>query len=331
VDFRFIEPESCGAAMMYFTGSKAHNITLRKRARKDGLKLSEYGLFRGEKRVAGATEKEVFKALGLPWIPPELREDRGEIAAAEEGMLPTLVTREDLRGELHAHTTATDGANSVEEMVEAARARGYQYLAITDHSKAVAVAHGLNDDALRRHAERIRKLGAGLRKFWLLAGVEVDILKDGRLDLGEKVLADLDWVVASVHSAFEMPEARMTARLIAAVKSGVVHCLGHPFGRLIGYRDSLHFDADKIFEACKEAGVFLEINAQPDRLDLPDVYCKRACERGLAMVIATDAHRTAEFDFMDYGVGAARRGWLEKGDILNTCTAAALRKRLARG
>ena len=331
VDFRFIEPESFGAAMMYFTGSKAHNITLRKRAQKDGLKLSEYGLFRGEKRVAGATEEEVFKALGLPWIPPELREDRGEIAAAEQGKLPTLVTREDLRGELHAHTTATDGANSVEEMVEAARARGYEYLAITDHSKAVAVAHGLNDDALRRHAERIRKLGAGLRKFWLLAGVEVDILKDGRLDLGEKVLADLDWVVASVHSAFEMPEAKMTARLIAAVKSGVVHCLGHPFGRLIGYRDSLHFDADKVFEACKEAGVFLEINAQPDRLDLPDVYCKRARERGLAMVIATDAHRTAEFDFMEYGVGAARRGWLEKGDILNTCTAAALRKRLARG
>ena len=330
VDFRFIEPESFGAAMMYFTGSKAHNITLRKRAQKDGLKLSEYGLFRGEKRVAGATEAEVFKALGLPWIPPELREDRGEIAAAEQGKLPTLVTREDLRGELHAHTTATDGANSVEEMVEAARARGYEYLAITDHSKAVAVAHGLNDDALRRHAERIRKLGAGLRKFWLLAGVEVDILKDGRLDLGEKVLADLDWVVASVHSAFEMPEAKMTARLIAAVKSGVVHCLGHPFGRLIGYRDSLHFDADKVFEACKEAGVFLEINAQPDRLDLPDVYCKRARERGLAMVIATDAHRTAEFDFMEYGVGAARRGWLEKGDILNTCTAAALRKRLGR-
>ena len=330
VDFRFIEPESFGAAMMYFTGSKAHNITLRKRAQKDGLKLSEYGLFRGEKRVAGATEEEVFKALGLPWIAPELREDRGEIAAAEQGKLPTLVTREDLRGELHAHTTATDGANSVEEMVEAARARGYEYLAITDHSKAVAVAHGLNDDALRRHAERIRKLGAGLRKFWLLAGVEVDILKDGRLDLGEKVLADLDWVVASVHSAFEMPEAKMTARLIAAVKSGVVHCLGHPFGRLIGYRDSLHFDADKVFEACKEAGVFLEINAQPDRLDLPDVYCKRARERGLAMVIATDAHRTAEFDFMEYGVGAARRGWLEKGDILNTCTAAALRKRLGR-
>lgn len=331
VDFRFIEPESFGAAMMYFTGSKAHNITLRKRAQKDGLKLSEYGLFRDEKRMAGASEEEVFKALGLPWIPPELREDRGEIDAAEQGTLPTLVTREDLCGELHAHTTATDGANSIEEMVDAARARGYEYLAITDHSKAVTVAHGLNDDAMRRHAERIRKAGAGLKKFWLLAGVEVDILKDGRLDLSEKVLADLDWVVASVHSAFEMPEDKTTARLVAAVKSGVVHCLGHPFGRLIGQRESIHFDAEKVFAACKEAGVFLEINAHPDRLDLPDVYCKRAREMGLTMVIATDSHRTAEFDLIEYGVGVARRGWLEKGDVLNTCTAAALRKRLARG
>jgi DNA polymerase (family 10) len=330
VDFRFIEPESFGAAMMYFTGSKAHNITLRKRAQKDGLKLSEYGLFRGEKRMAGASEEEVFQALGLPWIPPELREDRGEIDAAGQGKLPTLVTREDLCGELHAHTTATDGANSIEEMVDAARARGYEYLAITDHSKAVTVAHGLNDDAMRRHAERIRKAGAGLRKFWLLAGVEVDILKDGRLDLSEKVLADLDWVVASVHSAFEMPEDKTTARLIAAVKSGVVHCIGHPFGRLIGQREAIHFDAEKVFAACKEAGVFLEINAQPDRLDLPDVYCKRAREMGLTMVIATDSHRTAEFDLIEYGVGVARRGWLEKGDILNTCTAAALRKRLGR-
>jgi len=330
VDFRFIEPESFGAAMMYFTGSKAHNITLRKRAQKDGLKLSEYGLFRGEARIAGAAEEEVFKAMGLPWIPPELREDRGEIDAAAQGALPTLVTRKDLRGELHAHTTATDGAGSIAEMAQAARALGYAYLAITDHSKAVTVAHGLNDDALRRHAERIRKVGAGLRKFTLLAGVEVDILKDGRLDLGEKVLADLDWVVASVHSLFEMPEDKMTARLVAAVKSGVVHCLGHPFGRLIGRRESIHFDADKVFEACKEAGVCLEINAQPDRLDLPDVYCKRARDMGLTMVIATDAHRTAEFDLMEYGVGVARRGWLEKADILNTLTAAALRKRLGR-
>ena len=330
VDFRFIEPKSFGAAMMYFTGSKAHNINLRKRAQKEGLKLNEYGLFRGDKQTAGASEEEVFGALGLPWIAPELREDRGEIEAAEAGRLPKLIDLNDLRGELHAHTTATDGANSIDEMADAAKAMGYEYLAITDHSKAVTVAHGLNDDALLRHAEGIRKAGERLKKFSLLAGVEVDILKDGRLDIGEKVLAELDWVVASVHSAFEMPEDKMTARLIAAVKSGVVHCLGHPFGRLIGRRDSIRFDADRVFEACKEAGVSLEINAQPDRLDLPDVYCKRAREMGLTMVIATDAHRTSEFGLIGYGVGVARRGWLEKGDVLNTCTAEALRKRIKR-
>jgi len=194
----------------------------------------------------------------------------------------------------------------------------------------VTVAHGLNDDALRRHAQHIRKVGERLKKFWLLAGVEVDILKDGRLDISDSVLAELDWVVASVHSAFGMPEDKMTARLIAAVTSGVVHCLGHPFGRLIGQRDSLHFDADRVFEACKKAGVCLEINAQPDRLDLPDVYCKGAREMGLTMVIATDAHRASEFEWIGYGVGVARRGWLEKGDVLNTCAAAALRKRIKR-
>ena len=330
VDFRFIEPESFGAAMMYFTGSKAHNINLRKRAQKEDLKLNEYGLFRGDRQIAGASEEEVFKALGLPWIPPELREDRGEIEAAEAGKLPRLIALSDLRGELHVHTTATDGANSIQEMAEAARALGYEYLAVTDHSKAVTVAHGLNDDALRRHAQHIRKVGERLGTFWLLAGVEVDILKDGRLDISDSVLAELDWVVASVHSAFGMPEDKMTARLIAAVTSGVVHCLGHPFGRLIGQRDSLHFDADRVFEACKKAGVCLEINAQPDRLDLPDVYCKRAREMGLTMVIATDAHRASEFEWIGYGVGVARRGWLEKGDVLNTCAAAALRKRIKR-
>jgi DNA polymerase (family 10) len=331
VDFRFIEPASFGAAMMYFTGSKAHNISLRRRAQKDGLKLSEYGLFRGDKQVAGASEEEVFKALGLPWIPPELREDRGEIEAAEKGRLPELVTRDDLCGDLHVHTTATDGDGSIEEMAEAARALGYQYLAITDHSKAVTVAHGLDDDALRRHADRIRKAGERLGKFWLMAGVEVDILKDGRLDIGDKVLADLDWVVASIHSFFEMPEEKMTARVIAAVESGVVHCIGHPFGRMIGQRDAVRLDADRVFEACMKAGVALEINAHPARLDLPDVYCKRAREVGAAMVIATDAHRTTELELIRFGVTVARRGWLAETDILNTLGASALRRRLKRG
>jgi DNA polymerase (family X) len=331
VDFRFVEPEAAGAALMYFTGSKAHNITLRKRAQKMDLKLNEYGLFRGEKLVAGATEEEVYKALKLKaWIPPELREDRGEIDAAEAGKLPTLIQRQDLRGDMHAHTTATDGANSIEEMVAAARKLGYQYLAITDHSKAVTVAHGLGDDAMRLHADRVWDYAAKLEKFSLLAGVEVDILKDGRLDLSEKVLENLDWVVASVHSYFEMPEDKMTERLLAAVKSGVVHALGHPFGRLIGQRDPIRFDAEKVFEACLEAGVALEINAYPDRLDLPDIYCKRAKEIGCTMVISTDSHRTVDFDLIEFGVGVARRGWLEKGDVLNTLPLASLKKRLAR-
>jgi DNA polymerase (family 10) len=328
VDFRFVEARQFGAAWMYFTGSKAHNITLRKRAQKDDLKLNEYGLFRGEKQVAGRSEEEVFKALGLEWIPPELREDRGEIDAAAEGKLPRLIERADLRGDLHAHTVATDGAGTIEEMAAAARAHGYEYLAITDHSKAVTVARGLDDAAARKHADRIREYGEKLKGFWLLAGIEVDILKDGRLDLDEKVLAELDWVCASVHSYFEMSEAEMTERIVRAVRSGVVHCIGHPFGRLIGKRDAVRFDPEKVFAACKEMGVCLEINSYPDRLDLPDVHCKRAREMGLEMVISTDSHKIGDLDLIEFGVGVARRGWLEKGDVLNTLTAAALKKRL---
>jgi DNA polymerase (family 10) len=320
VDFRFVEADDFGAALMYFTGSKAHNITLRKRAQKGDLKLNEYGLFRGEKRIAGRTEEEVFRALGLAWIPPEMRE--------EHGKLPKLIERGDLKGDLHAHTVATDGNNTIEEMVAAARSHGYEYLAITDHSKAVTVAHGLNDAAIRRHADRIRAAAESFRGFWLLAGVEVDILKDGRLDLDEKVLGELDWVCASVHSYFEMPEAEMTERIVRAVRSGVVHCIGHPFGRLIGKRDSLHFDPDRVFAACKEMGVCLEINSYPDRLDLPDVHCKHAKEMGLTMTISTDSHKTGDLELIEFGVGVARRGWLEKGDVLNTLGAAALKKRL---
>ena len=328
VDFRFVEEDDFGAALMYFTGSKAHNIALRKRARKDDLKLNEYGLFRGEKRVAGRTEEEVFKSLGLQWIPPEMREDRGEVDAAAEGKLPKLIERADLKGDLHAHTVATDGAGTIEEMVAAARAHGYEYLAITDHSKAVTVAHGLNDAAIRKHADRLHAAAEKLKGFWLLAGVEVDILKDGRLDLEEKVLAELDWVCASVHSSFEMPAEQMTERIIRAVRSGVVHCIGHPFGRLIGKRDAIHFDPEKVFAACKEMGVCLEINSYPDRLDLPDVHCKHAKEMGLTMTISTDSHKTGDLELIEFGVGVARRGWLEKGDVLNTLGAAALKKRL---
>ena len=331
VDFRFVEADAFGAAQMYFTGSKAHNIVLRKRAQKKGLKLSEYGLFRGKRRIAGRTEEEVFRALGLDWISPELREDRGEVGAAAAHALPRLLEPRDVKGDLHAHTDATDGADTVEAMAQAARARGYQYLAITDHSRAVTVAHGLDEARLRRHADHIREVDAATKGFRVLAGIEVDILKDGRLDLPEKVLAGLDWVVASVHSAFALEEAAMTDRILAAVRSGVVHCLGHPFGRLIGRRDPIRFDADRVFEACREAKVCLEVSAHPDRLDLPDVYCKRARDLGATMVISTDAHRRADLDLMVYGVGVARRGWLGKADVLNTLGTAAFLKRIRRG
>ena len=328
VDFRFFDAAEFGAAMMYFTGSKAHNIAVRKRAQKRKWKLNEYGLFAGKRRIAGKSEEEVYKKLGLAWVPPELREDRGEVEAAEENRLPALIEEKDIRGDMHIHTDATDGRATVEEMVEAARRRGYRYLAITDHSQAVTVAHGLTAERLRRHADRVRELAGRLKHFRLLAGIEVDILKDGRLDLPEKVLEGLDWVVASVHSVFEMDEAKMTERLLAAVRSGVVDCIGHPFGRLIGSRDPIRFDADRVFEACREHGVCLEINSYPDRLDLPDIYCKRAKEAGVTMAISTDAHKPADLDLMPFGVSVARRGWLEKGDVLNTLSAAALRKRL---
>ena len=328
VDFRFIEPPAFGAAQMYFTGSKAHNIRLRKRAQGQGLKLNEYGLFKGKTRKAGETEEEVYAALDLPLIPPELREDRGEIDAADHGRLPDLLTRDDLRGDLHVHSTATDGANSPEELLHAARQRGYDYLAVTDHSKAVSVAGGLDEEALRRHAEAVREVDAGEKRFWLLAGVEVDIMKDGRLDLAHDALADLDWVVASVHSYFAQSEDEMTDRLLAAVESGVIDCIGHPLGRMLGQRDPVRFDADRVFEACKDAGVCLEINAHPERLDLPDVWCKRAKEAGCTMVVSTDAHKIADLDLIAHGVSVARRGWLEAGDVLNTQALTALRKRL---
>jgi len=328
VDFRFIEPPAFGAAQMYFTGSKAHNIRLRKRAQGQGLKLNEYGLFKGKTRKAGETEEEVHAALDLPLIPPELRADRGEIDAADHGRLPDLLTRDDLRGDLHVHSTATDGANSPEELLHAARQRGYDYLAVTDHSKAVSVAGGLDEEALRRHAEAVREVDAGEKRFWLLAGVEVDIMKDGRLDLAHDALADLDWVVASVHSYFAQSEDEMTDRLLAAVESGVIDCIGHPLGRMLGQRDPVRFDADRVFEACKDAGVCLEINAHPERLDLPDVWCKRAKEAGCTMVVSTDAHKIADLDLIAHGVSVARRGWLEAGDVLNTQALTALRKRL---
>ncbi len=326
VDFLFFNQEAFGSALLYFTGSKAHNIALRKRARKRHWKLSEHGLFSGRKRIAGASEKEVYGKLKMPLIPPELREDRGEVEAAEDDALPKLIEAGDLRGDLHCHTTATDGKESIKAMAEAAKAHGHDYLAITDHSRAVRVVNGLTADRLRRQADKVRKINDEMKGFDLLAGIEVDILKDGRLDLPEKVLADLDWVNASVHSYFNLTRKQMTERLVTAIRSGVVNCVAHPLGRRIGERESVNLDFDAVLEACADSGVCLEINANPARLDLPDNYCQRAKQAGVKIVISTDAHKSGDLAFLSYGVGVARRGWLEKKDILNTVTAKTLRK-----
>lgn len=321
VDFRFFEPDNFGAALMYFTGSKAHNIALRKRAKARGWKMNEYGLSKDGNVLAAREEAGIYHRLNLAWVPPELREDRGEIEASESGELPQLIEAGDVRGDLHCHTEETDGEESLKEMVAAARRRGRDYLAVTDHSQAVAVTQGMDEDRLASHAERIRNTNAALEDFCVFAGVEVDILENGELDIDESVLDSLDWVVASIHSHFDLSEADMTRRLVRAIESGVIHCLGHPLCRQIGHRDPISFDADAVFDACADHGVLLEINANPTRLDLPDTWCKHAREKGAKMVISTDAHKVTDFDFMKYGVDVARRGWLEAGDVANTLDA----------
>ena len=330
VDFRFFDPQSFGAALCYFTGSKAHNIVLRKRAQDKDWKLNEYGLWKDDTLLAGKSEEELYKKFSLNWIPPELREDRGEIEASEEDRLPELIELSDIRGDLHCHTKATDGAGSIKEMVEAARQKGHRYLAITDHSKMVSVANGLDEERLKKHADDIRQADNDTKDIRVFAGIEVDILKDGRLDLDEKALAELDWVVASVHFYQNLEEKKMTERIVAAVNSGLVHSLGHPLCRIIGSRDPIKVDMDKVFAACKENNVILEINSQPDRLDLPDTYCRQALDEGLLFHISTDAHSVAGLDLIELGVGVARRGWLSEKEVINTRTVKQLEKILAR-
>ena len=330
VDFRFVEPAAFGAAQLYFTGSKAHNIELRQRAQRQQLKLNEYGLYQGKRRVAGKTEESVYRKLGLPWIAPELREAEGEIEAAERGELPGLIELDDVRGDLHCHTIASDGKNTIEQMAAAARARGYAYLAITEHSKSLRIGNGLDERRLRRHAARIREVDAGLDRFWLLAGVEVDILAGGALDLDETLLGELDWVVASLHSALDLDERKMTDRVVAAIASGVVDCIGHPFARRLDRRGPVALDFERVLEACAEHAVALEVNGQPHRLDLPWPHCKAARAAGVRLALSTDAHRVAELDYMEYAVGEARRGWVEKKDVLNTMGLPDLRRFLAK-
>lgn len=329
VDLRAIAPASFGAAWMYFTGSKAHNIALRKLALEAGLKLNEYGLYRGGERIAGATEADVFQALGLAFIEPELREDAGEIDAARSGKLPTLVQRSDLRGDLHAHTRDSDGYDSLQAMAEAAQARGLQYLSITDHSRHLAVAHGLDANGLLRQMERIDALNAQLKGFVLLKGIEVDILENGALDLPDDVLGRLDLVVGAVHSHFGLTREQQTTRLLRAMDHPHFSLLAHPTGRLINERAACDVDLSRVVRQARERGCFLELNAHPARLDLTDQACRMAKSEGVLVSLNSDAHSTLQLDNLDFGIGQARRGWLEAGDVLNTRPLDQLRPLLA--
>ena len=323
VDLRPFAPESLGAALQYFTGSRDHNVRLRERAVRRGLKLNEYGVFRADtgERLAGATEEEVYGALGLGFIPPELREDRGEIGAAETGTLPRLLEAAEVRGDLHAHTQESDGRDTLEAMVEAARRRGLRYLAITDHSRAIpSPKRGLGMDEARclEHLARIRALQQNVGDLRILAGIEVDILPDGRLDMADEVLARLDVVVGSLHSRLNMEREEMTARVVRAFENPHLDVWGHPLARLIGKRDPVSVDLDRAIEAAARQGVALEINCQPDRLDLPDALIHSARQRGVRFVVSTDSHAVHDFDRLRYGVDQARRGWLRAEDVLNT-------------
>jgi DNA polymerase (family 10) len=319
-DLRLVSADSRGAALQYFTGSKAHNIALRDRAIGRGFKLNEYGLFRteDEARVAGEREEDIYGALGLPWIPPELREMRGEIEAAEAGVLPRLIDVADLRGDLHMHSTETDGKDDVRTMAEAAREAGLHYIAITDHSQALAMANGLDERRAMAHASRIRALDAEHLGVRLLAGVECDIRPDGSLDLADDCLAALDLVVASVHSAFNQDRQQMTDRLLRAIANPHVDILGHPTGRLILRRQPYPVDIEAVIDAAARHGVAIEINCQVDRLDLNDVHAKLAHDRGASLVISSDAHSRHAFGALRWGVMVGRRAWLQPADVLNT-------------
>jgi len=319
VDVRLLPPESYGAAMQYFTGSKNHNVTLRQRALKMGFTLNEYGLFRldNNKRVASATEDEIYGKLKLDCIPPELREDCGEIEAAAEHKLPALITIKDIRGEVHMHTVETDGKNTIEEMAAAAKERGYEYIAITDHSKNLAFANGLDDQRAVQHIARIRAANDQIKGITVMAGIEVDILTDGELDLSDSVLEQMDVVVASVHSAFNQEPQEMTDRLLRAIENKNVSILGHPTGRLLLRRDAYSFDMDAVLKAALKNKVAMELNAYPDRLDLNDVHLRMARDRGVKIVINTDAHHTSHFEKIKYGILQARRAWLTPKDVLN--------------
>ncbi len=317
VDLRAVEEESYGSALHYFTGSRAHNIAMRAIAQKRGLKINEYGIFKADKRIAGSEEKDVFNAVDLPFIPPELRENRGEIEAAREGRLPELVTLGEIKGDLHCHTNWSDGRHSVEEMVAFARSLGYEYIAITDHSKRLAMTRGLDEERLLLQAREIDKVQKKFKDIQILKGIEVDILEDGSLDLSTEALKALDFVVAAVHSKFRLSRKRQTKRVMRAMENPCVNTIAHPTGRLIGSREPYEIDMEEILKCARDTGCFLELNAQPDRLDLNDINLKLARHMGVRVSMGTDAHNRDNLLYMRFGVNQARRGWLEKGDVIN--------------
>ena len=333
VDVRLLPPESFGAALQYFTGSKAHNVTLRQRALKMGYTLNEYSLatLEGEKPVAGKTEEEIYDKLKLDYIPPEMRENIGEIDLAEKHALPALITQEDIQGDVHMHTLETDGKNTIEEMAEAAQARGYKYMAITDHSKNLAFANGLDDKRAVEHIARIRAASEKIDGITIFAGIEVDILADGDLDLSDDVLAQMDLVIASVHSVFNQESAKMTDRLLKAISNPNTSIIGHPTGRIQLRRDSYPFDMTAVLTSAAKHKVAMELNAYPDRLDLNDVHLRQAKQQGVKIVINTDAHHTSHMEKIRYGILQARRAWLTKDDVLNTLRAAKFAKAMKHG
>ena len=331
MDLRVVSPDSFGAALQYFTGSKPHNISLRERAIRRGLKINEYGVFTqdGEK-IGGRDEEEVYGCLDLPFIPPELREDRGEVEAAEERRLPNLLREEEIRGDLHLHTRASDGSASIGELMERAREKGYQYLAITEHSVSLRVGGGLSQENLLAQIEEIRRMNSHLEDFRVLTGSEVDIKKDGTLDYPDEVLKELDIVIAALHAGFKQDRETITTRVIKAMQNPFLRILAHPTGRLLGERDPYAIDLDKVLEVAREKDIWLEINAQPERLDLTDIWIREAKRRGVKMVIATDAHSIGGLDLISFGVITGRRGWLESADVINTLSLKNLLKILPR-
>jgi DNA polymerase (family 10) len=318
IDLRVVEEDSYGAALQYFTGSKAHNIHLRGIAKAKGIKINEYGVFKGKKKVGGKDEKDIYCALGMDWMEPELREDRGEIEAAQKGRLPKLVQESEIKGDLHVHSKWSDGTSSIEEVARAAQRRGYQYIAITDHSKSLRIAHGLDETRLMKQMEEIDRVNEKLKGFQILKGTEVDILAEGRLDFPEKVLEKFDIVVASIHSGFKQDRAKMMKRIIQAFENPYLHIFAHPTGRLLGARDPYEVKMDELIEAAKKFGKVLEINAYFERLDLDDIHCRKAKEMGIQVAISTDSHHPDQMWMMSLGVAVAKRGWLEKKDVLNT-------------